>query len=398
VDATSGSGDYPGRLVFSTTADSQSSPTERMRIDSSGRVGIGTTSPSVPLEVAGTIISGASGQAGNYTLKRSADGANMGQLESVAGTNDMSLGNGTSTGALIFKTAANTERARIDSSGRLLVGTSTSPSAGQGQYSKLVALGGAGTTYGNISFGSTAAATSISSGDNIALLCFTDNAGNNFARIDCAADAAPGSNDYPGRLVFSTTADGASSPTEAMRINSAGNILFPESASTNKGLFWQSGGFSANEFGFYQVGDGLMWRCFNTVQKLIAKVGPSGGVQLTNGATSWGAYVSESRLKDIVGDCDYDQAWSLVRDIELKRYFYKDQDDEFKAGVPYLGPMADWLEEQDPELVVYNEPDEDGPVRTFNQGLLDMKALAALSAALKRIETLEAEVAALKGA
>ena len=29
----------------------------------------------------------------------------------------------------------------------------------------------------------------------------------------------------PGRLVFSTTADGASSPTERMRINSAGNII-----------------------------------------------------------------------------------------------------------------------------------------------------------------------------
>jgi hypothetical protein len=29
----------------------------------------------------------------------------------------------------------------------------------------------------------------------------------------------------PGRLVFATTADGASSPTERMRINSAGNVL-----------------------------------------------------------------------------------------------------------------------------------------------------------------------------
>ena len=34
----------PGRLVFSTTADGASSPTERMRIDNAGRVGIGTSS------------------------------------------------------------------------------------------------------------------------------------------------------------------------------------------------------------------------------------------------------------------------------------------------------------------------------------------------------------------
>ena len=36
----------PGRLVFSTTADGASSPTERLRIDSSGNVGINETTPS----------------------------------------------------------------------------------------------------------------------------------------------------------------------------------------------------------------------------------------------------------------------------------------------------------------------------------------------------------------
>jgi len=43
VDGTPGTNDMPGRLVFSTTADGASSPTERMRIDSSGAVGIGNT-------------------------------------------------------------------------------------------------------------------------------------------------------------------------------------------------------------------------------------------------------------------------------------------------------------------------------------------------------------------
>jgi hypothetical protein len=44
VDGTPGTNDMPGRLVFSTTADGASSPTERMRIDNAGRVGIGSTS------------------------------------------------------------------------------------------------------------------------------------------------------------------------------------------------------------------------------------------------------------------------------------------------------------------------------------------------------------------
>ena len=43
VDGTPGASDMPGRLVFSTTADGASSPTERMRIDSAGNVGIGAT-------------------------------------------------------------------------------------------------------------------------------------------------------------------------------------------------------------------------------------------------------------------------------------------------------------------------------------------------------------------
>jgi hypothetical protein len=43
TDGTPGDGDVPGRLTFWTTADGAEAPTERMRINSSGYVGIGTT-------------------------------------------------------------------------------------------------------------------------------------------------------------------------------------------------------------------------------------------------------------------------------------------------------------------------------------------------------------------
>ena len=36
--------------------------------------------------------------------------------------------------------------------------------------------------------------------------------------------ASPGSNDMPGRLTFETTADGASTPTERLRITSNGEL------------------------------------------------------------------------------------------------------------------------------------------------------------------------------
>lgn len=65
VDDTPGSNVMPGRLVFSTTADGASTPTERMRIDSSGNVGIGTD-PAKKLDVAGDIRT--TGTGGIYIL------------------------------------------------------------------------------------------------------------------------------------------------------------------------------------------------------------------------------------------------------------------------------------------------------------------------------------------
>jgi hypothetical protein len=54
IDGTPGTNDMPGRLQFFTTADGASTPTERMRINNAGNVGIGTSSPSAKLAVVGT--------------------------------------------------------------------------------------------------------------------------------------------------------------------------------------------------------------------------------------------------------------------------------------------------------------------------------------------------------
>ena len=45
----------PGRLIFSTTADGASTTTERIRITSTGYVGINTTTPGERLEIDGNI-------------------------------------------------------------------------------------------------------------------------------------------------------------------------------------------------------------------------------------------------------------------------------------------------------------------------------------------------------
>jgi hypothetical protein len=239
-----GASDMPGRLVFSTTADGASSPTERLRIDSSGRVGIGTVSPTRLLTVQST------GNA-NLCIKTT----NTGVSQCMFGDTDSDVAGNIaylhSADAMTFETLG-TERARIDSSGRLLVGTSTSRAVqdftGNGPESliqieatnsnAIMSIISAGTAdagrAGTLSLGRHRNATVggtptiVQSGDTIGAICFAGGDGTDMltkgAAIACQVDGTPGADDMPGRLVFSTTADGASSPTERLRITSAGLV------------------------------------------------------------------------------------------------------------------------------------------------------------------------------
>ena len=118
---------------------------------------------------------------------------------------------------------AGSERVRIDSSGRLLIGATSSvgDSFLQIQADTANSINGAslllrrGEHDGH-----------IIAGEALGQISFTENAGEIFGTIKCEADAAAGTNDHPGRLVFSTTADGASSVTERLRITSTGGVHF----------------------------------------------------------------------------------------------------------------------------------------------------------------------------
>jgi hypothetical protein len=69
--------------------------------------------------------------------------------------------------------------------------------------------------------------TIVQSGDDLGTLAFYGADGTDLisaASILGEVDGTPGTSDMPGRLVFSTTADGASTVTERMRIDSAGNV------------------------------------------------------------------------------------------------------------------------------------------------------------------------------
>lgn len=69
--------------------------------------------------------------------------------------------------------------------------------------------------------------TILQDGDRVGVVQFQGSDGANWINagyIDCLVDGTPGTNDMPGRLVFFTTADGASSATERARIDSAGRV------------------------------------------------------------------------------------------------------------------------------------------------------------------------------
>jgi hypothetical protein len=287
---------------------------ERLRIDSSGRVGIGTSSPVATNHIrgsgtsgqvtaswilenassgtAGMDVTGAAGSSiwrflygggpstGTNTLTPAltigVEGAAAGRvgigttapgqlLEIHGASNPAALVKNTTSNVLAYFYASSTagifgtptvhplvfnvenlEKARIDTSGRLLVGTSSTFD----QSARLQVIADTGTSvaanfysYGadNSQFvigaarGTVASPTTLNSNDTIGGVYFRGHDGTSFktgAQIQAQIDGITPSSDLPSRLVFSTTADGASSPTERLRIDSSGRLLVGTSSST----------------------------------------------------------------------------------------------------------------------------------------------------------------------
>ncbi len=100
-------------LAFYTATTTGSNRAERMRIDSSGNVGIGTNSPVTDLDVRNNISMGDGTSVTNLSMTRNS--ANYITASNAAGY-------------LAFRTGGSTERMRIDTSGNLLVGKTSSGS------------------------------------------------------------------------------------------------------------------------------------------------------------------------------------------------------------------------------------------------------------------------------
>jgi len=421
-------------VIQLSTGSVNTAPTTRLHVSAAGLVGIGTTTPGAVLDVNGsadTVLlsnttSNASVKEAKIQLRHyTSSEENLILLYgySTSTANGVQIGGGPSGSnaatEIVFRTAPNqtttagSERARIDSSGRLLVGTSSARSNFDGNTATpLFQIEGvtAATSSASIvrsandSIGSTfnlgktrgaavGGNTVVSSGDQIGIVSFQAADGTNLidaASIQAAVDGTPGANDMPGRLVFSTTADGASSPTERLRIAQDGQLTHNFTSSNAFRLVNASAGGKTGAIQIYNSG------VFNSFTSLSFNVNSNGDV--TNANDSYGA-ISDIKLKENIVDAE--SQWDDFKAVRFRKYNFKEETGH--ETFTQLGVIAQELELVSPGLV-YETPDldEDGndlgtTTKAVKYSILTKKALVALQEAMERIEVLEAKVNALEG-
>jgi hypothetical protein len=428
--------------------------TQRVTVTATGLVGIGTTSPNAALDVVGNIELGTKGASNStifldmtsdttytdYGFRIIRGGAANGNTQLISrgtGALELSCFDG---GFLGFSTS-NAERARIDSSGRLLVGTSTARGLFfAGGASALTQIEGNSTSTASLSITrndatadgnalilakarSTAYAIlqyvdGTTSDDRIGRISFQGADGTNMvpaASIEAYVDGTPGANDMPGRLVFSTTADGASSPTERMRITQDGKILAGTTDNTLSQYYFRSG-FNGDHFHVWSdnasfTGSTQMLSASrnttNSTYNFLACVRQgnafslfirdSGNVQNANNSYT---AISDVKLKENIVDAT--SQWDDIKALRVRKYKFKEETGH--STHVQIGLIAQEVEPICPGLVD-EAPDRDfaghelGTVtKGVNYSVLYMKAVKALQEAMERIEALESDVAALKGA
>lgn len=178
---------------------------------------------------------------------------------------------------------------------------------------------------------------------------------------------------------------GGGASSEAMRIDSSGNVLVSTTSSTvdSSNFGTRIGGTSQSTLkSFRDAGAGSACSAFggNAGQ---ARVMGDGDLENTN--NSYGS-VSDARLKSNIVD-----ASSQIDDImavQVRSYTLNE------TGATHIGVVAQELEASGMSGLV--KTDEES-MKSVKYSILYMKAIKALQEAVTRIETLEAEVAALKG-
>jgi len=299
--------------------------------------------------------------------------------------------------------------------------------------------------------------TIVNNGDQVGAIFFKADDGNasdynnNVAAITVEVDAAPGTDDTPGRLKFFTTADGERGNTERMRIASTGNIAVGNTSTDaafgvtvadtriTSGIcldvhHTRSDTTFSGVVGRFQSARNTT----NTTYKMIScaisgiaekfVVTDGGTIQAVNTTV---ASTSDERIKqDIV---DANSQWDDIKALKFKNFKKKQAvRDDGENALKELGVIAQdveaagmngLIELTDPDIshiksdsafgtLWTNDDDEvkngteiagevkeiKEKVKTVKYSMIWMKAVKALQEAQARIETLEAKVKTLEDA
>ena len=354
-------------LVFGTNG------ADRVRLDSSGRLGIGTTTPGDKLHVVGPTagISARFSDGINATVAISHPSAGTSQISDYGGNYGLQF----TSGSVNILTAGS-ERARIDGSGRLLVGTSSDSST-----ALLTVKGQSGSNGpGTINL-ATSQTTSYGNGSVLGRIRFGETGSAVGGSIELQSENNWTGSSYPSRLVFSVCRDGSASPTEAMRISNGGRSSIYADTDVFRLASNQGGGTA---FTLIEARNSET-STTTTTGAVAFRVYTNGNTQNTNNSY---AGTSDIKLKENIVDAS--SQWDDIKALQVRKY-------NFKEGPTHtqIGLVAQEVELVSPGLV-YETPDRDADgndlgttTKAVQYSVLYMKAVKALQEAMERIEQLE---------
>ena len=361
-------------LRFQTQNDAFSSASEKMVINSSGNVGIGTSSPDANLEVEGTIslplfLSRQVNNVGvgvgvGFRLYDSAN--NLTNYASIFGSIEDNT-NGSEDGRLVFQTLEGnslTEKMVIDSSGNVGIGTS-SPA------SKLHIFDGGSSVNNTITFGNPSATPKAEIKHTAS--------GNEFLNISCK-----GTTSGFGNIAFYT----GPTPDERMRIDSSGNLLVGTTSTTSIATHspniitsTQLGAVSGSNKATFGVDRIYFDSSYYYVLNASAE-----GVRLQNGATSWTTQSDENLKENIV---ELTGALEKVKDYRCVEYNLITDETKSKK----IGFIAqDW--QKDYNQIIDKDDDDNLGIRYTETIPVLLKAIQEQQT---QIEALQSEINLLKG-